>query len=80
MFKEKHPNVQVMLSKFESLKPWFVRKLHEWNTCYYWYHIEISKLKEGLNGIKSQAKGVHGQCNCSCTKICHPSEKDIDVQ
>jgi hypothetical protein len=58
MFKEKHCDVQVML-KFQSLKPWFVRKLHEWNTCCR-YHIELSKLEEGLNSIRSQAKGVHG--------------------
>jgi hypothetical protein len=59
MFKEKHLHVQVMLSKFQSLKPWFVKNFYEWNTCCC-YHIEISELKEGVNGIRSRGKGIYG--------------------
>ncbi len=77
MFKENHLNMQVMLLKFKSLKPQFAKKLHEWNTGCYQCHIEICELKEGLNGIRSRAKGVHGQCSCSCKNICHPSGEDI---
>jgi hypothetical protein len=60
MFKEKYFGVQVMWSKFQSLKLWFVRKLHELNSCCCRYHIEINELKQGLNGIKSRAKGSMG--------------------
>jgi hypothetical protein len=61
-----------MLTKFHSLKPWFVKTFREWNTSYYHYHIEISELKEGFNVIRSRGKGVQGQCTCFCTKNCHP--------
>jgi hypothetical protein len=59
-FKDQHLNVQVQLRAFDSLKPWFVKKLREWNTCCCKYHTKINELKEGLNGIKSHGKGVHG--------------------
>ncbi len=36
------------------------------------YHTKINELKEGLNGIKSHGKGVHGQCTSSCVEIYCP--------
>jgi hypothetical protein len=75
LFKDEHPNVQMQLRAFESLKPWFVKKLREWNICCK-YHTEIDELKEGFNGIRSHGKGFHGQCTCSCVEICHPFGKD----
>lgn len=62
----------MMLTKFHSLKPWFIKKLCEWKTSCCHYHIEISELKERFNAIRSRGKGTHGQCTCSCTKVCHP--------
>ncbi len=59
MFKEKHLHVHVMLSKFQSLKPWVVKNVCGWNTCCY-YQTEISELKEGVNGIRSCGKGIYG--------------------
>jgi hypothetical protein len=72
----KHHDIEVMLTKFHALKPWFVKKLHEWNTCCH-YHTEIYELKERSNNIKSSRKGVHGHCNCSCVEVCHPIGVDI---
>jgi hypothetical protein len=68
-----------MLSNFQYLKPWFVKKLHEWNIWCCRYHIEINELKENFNGIKSQAKGVYGQCKRSCIEICCPIGKETFV-
>jgi hypothetical protein len=77
LFKEKYPNNQMMFTKFQSLKPWFVKTLCECNTCCCRYHIEISELKEGLNGMRTQGKGMHGGYTCSCTKICCLLGKNI---
>jgi hypothetical protein len=65
------------LRHFKSLKPWFVKKLQEWNICCY-YHTKINELKEGLNGMKSHGKGIHVQCTCDCLEICRPFEEDSD--
>jgi len=59
------------------MKPWFVKKLCEWNTCCCQYHTKINELKEGLNGMIIRGKGVHGGYTCFCTKICRPFGENI---
>jgi hypothetical protein len=44
-FKEKRPNFSIELTSFTCLKPWFVKLMKEWNTCYYHYHTELMELK-----------------------------------
>jgi hypothetical protein len=48
----------------------------EYGCCCH-YHTKFNKLKEGLNGIKSCAKVVHGQCHCPCIKTCHHNGEDF---
>jgi hypothetical protein len=77
MFKEKHLVVQVMWYKFQYFKLLFIRKWHEWNSCWCQYHTEISEWKESLNGIKCRAKGSMGNALVLVHKFYHPSGKDI---
>ncbi len=59
-----------MLTKFQTLKPWFVKRLKEWNTCTCRYHTKLNELKCGLN-ILRVGKHVHdSHCVCSCEGIC----------
>jgi hypothetical protein len=53
-----------MLQSFEKLKPWFIKKLGEFNSCYYNYHVHMAKLKEEFN---SMCNGLfHQNCECIC--------------
>ncbi len=69
IFKLKHFEVQAMLSKFQHLKPWFIKRLKEWNTCTYRYHIEFNELKIVLDTMQAVGKDVHS-CVCKCENIC----------
>lgn len=80
LFKDQHLNVQTQLITFESFKPWFVKKLREWNTCCYRYYTEIRELKEGFNGIRICGKRVQWQCTYSCVEICRPFGEDNGVR
>jgi len=69
-FKLKHQDVLVMLTKFQSLKPWFVKRLKEWNMCTCQYHTKLNELRLGLNALWV-GKHVHDSyCACSCEGIC----------
>jgi hypothetical protein len=56
---------------FERLKPWWVRKLKERNTCCCIYHVEMDFMKVGLSHLKDQLRGLHSRitCNCQC-QVC----------
>jgi hypothetical protein len=62
--------MNIGLTTFEWLKPWFVWRLKEWNNCCK-YHIEMEELHKGFNTMKIKGKGVHVNCTCSCD-ICGP--------
>jgi hypothetical protein len=47
----------MMLTKFHSLKPWFVKNLCEWNISCCHYHIEINELKKVLMLLGVGGKG-----------------------
>jgi hypothetical protein len=50
-FKKEHPNVNVSLRAFESLKP----------------YVELLELLHGWNNMRGGVKGVYGRrCDCSC--------------
>lgn len=52
---------------FEKLKPWFVRKLKDQNTCCCVYHIQLMYFKDAFNIMRSSAFGFHGKsCTCEC--------------
>jgi hypothetical protein len=52
------------------LKPWFVQRLKEFNTCCYQYHIELRELKDGFNNIR--LCGPDEVCICECNEVCNP--------
>jgi len=58
-------------TKFESLRPFYVKKLKERNTCCCIYHVEIDQLQLGLNNMNATFE-LHGikKCNCTCPYIC----------
>jgi hypothetical protein len=71
-FKLANPNIQVQLTSFQLLKPWF-KWLKQWNTCCCRYHIELKELMLGLDWCKKSWEfGVHGNCVCS-SEVCKPT-------
>jgi hypothetical protein len=43
---------------FERLKPWWVRKLKERNTCCCIYHVEMDMMKVGLRNLRDKVKST----------------------
>ncbi len=70
VFKLKNLSFPMMLRVFEGLKPWFVKRLKEWNTRTCRYHTKLNELKLGLSSMRATRKEVHSGCNCSCETIC----------
>jgi hypothetical protein len=68
-FKEKFPEIPIMLTMFQALKPWFVWQLKDWNMCCR-YHMEFKKLLNGFNEMRTIGKGIHGTCNYKCIEVC----------
>jgi hypothetical protein len=60
------------LTKFQRLKPWFVRRLKQWNTCTFQYHTKFNELRLSLNIMWVARKDIHGQCVCYCKNVCKP--------
>jgi hypothetical protein len=69
-FKAKFPNIPIMLTILQALKPWFVRWLQDWNTYYCRYHMELRELLNRFNDMNTQGKGIHDTYSCKCTKVC----------
>jgi hypothetical protein len=69
-FKAKNSDLVCSLSSFESLKPWWVKRLKVWNTCCCRYHQELSELKNALDIMKTAKEGVHLNCYCNCAFVC----------
>ena len=66
-FREANEQSKVGLRAFELLKPFFVRRLKERNTCACRYHCELAELRLGWNNMRSASKGIHGRhCGCDC--------------
>jgi hypothetical protein len=66
---EQTPNLQIRLSSFEKLKPWFVKRLNEFNSCCCSYHVQMVELKDGYNSMWTRL--FHQNYICPC-KICRP--------
>jgi len=41
---KEHPSCQVGLQSFQKLKPFYLKRLKEWNICASKYHVEIIEL------------------------------------
>ena len=73
-FREVNEQRVVGLRAFELLKPFYVRRLTERNTCACRYHCEMAELTTGWNNMRSAAKGIHGRhCSCDCEVCISPA-------
>ena len=61
--------MEIGVRSFEALKPWFVRRMKEFNTCCYRDHIQITEYKDGFNAMRCGS--VHKNCQCEC-QLCRP--------
>jgi hypothetical protein len=64
-FKVEHPSIKVGQRTFENLKPYFVKKLWECNTCCK-YHIEVVEFCVSCNNMRVVGKGNHDHIGCQC--------------
>jgi hypothetical protein len=57
--------------KFESLRPFYVKKMKERRTCCCIYNVEIDQLQLSLNNMRVTSE-LHGikKCNCTCPYAC----------
>ncbi|MCO5573779.1 hypothetical protein L7F22_027553 [Adiantum nelumboides] len=75
-FKEQHPSIDIGFRAFQSLKPFFARKLKERNTCCCVYHTRIDLMRLVINSLRIDTKSIHGDaCDCLCM-ICMPIEEE----
>ena len=75
-FKDQHPSINLGFCKFQGLKPYYIRKLKERNTCCCVYHMKMDMLRLGVNAMCTDSKGIHGDgCVCIC-EVCRPNGKD----
>ena len=65
-FTEAHPECSVRQRAFERLKPWWVRKLKERNTCCCIYHVQMDFMKVALGLLRDKQRGVHSSSSCTC--------------
>ena len=66
-FKKAYPAINVGLGAFKKLKPFYVWRLRERNTCACRYHVEILEMKTRYNNMRSGYKGIYGTgCTCDC--------------
>jgi hypothetical protein len=67
------------LTTFQALKPWWIRRLNQWNTYCCCYHQELDLLREGLNELRRTGNGsIHSMCHCNCFQVC-ASHSEIEA-
>ena len=59
-FKRKYVAIQISQRCFESMKPFFVRKLRDRYTCCCIVHVQMIFLKEAVNHMRTQSFDLHG--------------------
>ena len=69
-FREAHPDVIVGKRVFDSMQPYWVKKLHERNVCCCIYHVEMEELLSAFTQLRTKS-GIHNKeyCNCQC-EVC----------
>jgi hypothetical protein len=65
--------VEIGFIAFHKLKPYYVKKLNDFNSCCCKYHQEMMEIKVGFYNMK--ASNVHQGydvpfCTCGCEAIC----------
>ncbi len=70
-FKETNLMAIIEEQKFESLRPFYVKKMKERRTCCCIYNVEIDQLQFSLNNMRGTSE-LHGikKCNCTCPYAC----------
>ncbi|KAG0594736.1 hypothetical protein M758_UG104500 [Ceratodon purpureus] len=69
-FREANVQNEVGLRAFELLKPFYIRRLKERNTCACRYYCEMAELRAGWNNMRTATKGIYDRrCDCSC-EVC----------
>jgi hypothetical protein len=68
-FRGEHSGVEIGVRSFEALKPWFVKRMKEFNSCCCRYHVQMVELKDALNFMRRGT--VHKNCSCHCD-VCQP--------
>jgi hypothetical protein len=55
---------------FDSLQPFWVKQMKEWNACYWIYHVELEELRVALNNMWLNFS-IHSepQFKCSCEDV-----------
>jgi dihydrofolate reductase len=48
-FQRMHPLIIIGKRMFDSLRPYWVKKMKDRNVCCYIYHVEMKELKVGFN-------------------------------
>jgi hypothetical protein len=59
-FVRAHPNCIIGFRAFQKLKPYYVRRLKDHNTCACKYDIEMVELCVTFNNMHTSVKGIHG--------------------
>ena len=76
-FREVHPDVLVGKRVFDSLQPYWVKKLDERNVCCCIYHVEMEELLFALNQLRTKFR-IHSKAECTCQCEVCLSETNVD--
>jgi hypothetical protein len=72
-FKAAHPHVKVSFVSFRRLRPFFIMRLKDFNSCCCIYHQQMAEITIGFNNMRaSKVHLVEGEqyCNCWCSGLC----------
>ena len=64
-FREAHPDVIVGKRVFDSMQPYWVKKLHERNVCCCIYHVEMEELLSAFTQLRTKS-GIHDKSDFTC--------------
>ena len=64
-FCEAHLEVLVGKCVFDSMQPYWVKKMNERNVCCCIYHVEMEKLLSAFTRLKTES-GIHDIADCIC--------------
>jgi hypothetical protein len=66
-------HVEVIIGKraFDSMRPFWIKKMKDRNVCYCIHHVEIEELRVDFNFMR-KLSSIHASdtCNCDCEEVC----------
>jgi hypothetical protein len=72
-FKDAHADLVVCFAKFRRLRPFFVKRLKDFNSCCCKYHQEMAEIVIGFNNMRAHSvhlEGGEGPCTWGCDFVC----------